>query len=166
MSFVYLLFLLVFVLIMIIYFFLRFGPKRCPRCGKRTWGTPGLPIGVRRMYFVCKRCNYRFTGHMRLPMWHHWSHVVICFSRDARFYKVGGSQNLRNRPNDPVLKTPINGWFFLRAGSTVFEKESPWSGDPRKKDWCSSRSIRRAGWRKSGSPPKVTVRTTPSWKRP
>ena len=51
-----------------VYFLLRFGPKRCPKCRSWTWGFPGVPIGVRRWHFHCKRCGTYFEGHFRLPM--------------------------------------------------------------------------------------------------
>jgi hypothetical protein len=51
-----------------VYFFLRFGPKRCPRCRKLAWGVFGPPIGIRRMHFHCKNCGTYFEGHRRLPL--------------------------------------------------------------------------------------------------
>src|SRR5437868_4213165 len=49
------------------YFWLRFGPIRCPQCRSWTFGYAGIPIGIRRMHFYCRRCNTRFSGHTRLP---------------------------------------------------------------------------------------------------
>ncbi len=51
-----------------VYFFLRFGAKRCPQCRKLVWGLPGAPIGIRRMHFRCKTCGVHFQGHKRLPL--------------------------------------------------------------------------------------------------
>jgi hypothetical protein len=58
----------IFVLFWAGYFWLRFGPKRCPRC--RTWvfGYWGVPVGIRMMHFHCKRCGMRFVGNKRLPV--------------------------------------------------------------------------------------------------
>jgi hypothetical protein len=50
------------------YFWLRFGPKQCPRCRRLVWGYPGVPVGIRVMHFHCGRCGQRFTGHKRLPL--------------------------------------------------------------------------------------------------
>ncbi len=50
------------------YFWLRFGPKPCPKCGSLTWGYWGTPIGVRRMHFHCKQCGEYFERHWRLPL--------------------------------------------------------------------------------------------------
>ena len=50
------------------YFWLRFGPKRCPNCRKLAWGVWGLPVGIRRMHFHCKRCGNDLQGHWRLPL--------------------------------------------------------------------------------------------------
>jgi len=52
----------------ILYFWLRFGPKRCPNCGKLTLGVFSHHIGIRKAYFVCKSCGTKFQGHHRLPM--------------------------------------------------------------------------------------------------
>lgn len=50
------------------YGWLRFGPKRCPKCGKLTMGVWGPPVGIRRMFFRCRVCGTRFEGHKRLPL--------------------------------------------------------------------------------------------------
>jgi len=50
------------------YFWLRFGPKRCPECRKRVWGVFGPHIGIRKMFFHCKVCGTYFEGHRRLPL--------------------------------------------------------------------------------------------------
>ena len=55
-------------LLLFAYFWLRMGPKRCPNCGKLTWGYWGVPIGIRRMHFHCKACGTRFQGSWRLPL--------------------------------------------------------------------------------------------------
>ena len=63
------LFLLGFFTLMLLgYFWLRFGPMRCPRCGRLVFGYPGIPVGIRRMHFHCKGCGTRFDGHYRLPL--------------------------------------------------------------------------------------------------
>jgi hypothetical protein len=50
------------------YFWFRFGPPRCPGCGRLTFGYAGTPIGVRWMHFHCQRCGRRFAAHPRLPL--------------------------------------------------------------------------------------------------
>ena len=51
-----------------LYSWLRFGPKRCPQCRTLTWGYWGTPIGSRRMHFHCRRCGAYFEGNRRLPL--------------------------------------------------------------------------------------------------
>ena len=58
----------VFALFWLAYFFLRFGPKRCPNCRRWTWGFFGIPVGIRRMHFRCKACGAKFQGNWRLPL--------------------------------------------------------------------------------------------------
>jgi hypothetical protein len=60
--------LMVVALLFTLYGWLRFGPKRCPKCGRMTWGVPGLPIGIRRWHFHCKGCGADSQGHWRLPL--------------------------------------------------------------------------------------------------
>jgi len=50
------------------YFWFRFGPLRCPRCRRLVWGYFGVPVGIRRMHFHCPGCETRFEGHKRLPL--------------------------------------------------------------------------------------------------
>jgi hypothetical protein len=50
------------------YFWLRLGPKRCPQCRRLTLGYWGPPVGIRRMIFHCAQCGSRFEGHKRLPL--------------------------------------------------------------------------------------------------
>jgi hypothetical protein len=50
------------------YVWLRFGPKRCPDCRTLVWGYAGIPVGIRKMHFHCRRCGKRFVGHKRLPL--------------------------------------------------------------------------------------------------
>ena len=52
----------------VLYAWLRFGPKRCPNCRGLTWGVPGVPVGIRRWHFHCKGCGTDFQGHWRLPL--------------------------------------------------------------------------------------------------
>jgi transposase-like protein len=52
---------------LVLYFWLRHGPKRCPKCGQRNWGVWGIPVGFQRMHFHCKRCGNDYQGHWRLP---------------------------------------------------------------------------------------------------
>ncbi len=63
-----LLLLLVVFFILVSYFWLRFGPKRCPKCGRLVFGVFGPHIGIRRMFFRCKACGTHFEGHRRLPL--------------------------------------------------------------------------------------------------
>jgi tRNA(Ile2) C34 agmatinyltransferase TiaS len=56
------------VCLVVLYGWLRFGPKCCPNCGTRTMGVWGPPIGIRRMFFRCKACGTRFEGRRRLPL--------------------------------------------------------------------------------------------------
>jgi ribosomal protein S27AE len=51
-----------------LYYWFRFGPKRCPRCGTLVFGYPGAPVGIRVFHFKCKNCGERFIGHRRLPL--------------------------------------------------------------------------------------------------
>ena len=60
--------LLLVVLPLSLYGWLRFGPKRCPKCGRLTWGAPGVPVGIRHWHFHCKRCGTDFRAHRRLPL--------------------------------------------------------------------------------------------------
>ena len=60
--------MVLFALVLCGYFWLRMGPKRCPDCGKLTWGVWGIPVGIRRMHFHCKACGTRFQGNWRLPV--------------------------------------------------------------------------------------------------
>lgn len=60
--------LLIIVFFAVGYVWLRFGPKRCPNCGKFTWGVMGPHIGIRRVYFKCENCGTKFEGHKRLPL--------------------------------------------------------------------------------------------------
>ena len=56
-----------FAMLLLAYFWLRHGPKRCPKCGKRNWGVWGMPIGFQRMHFRCEQCGHCYQGHRRLP---------------------------------------------------------------------------------------------------
>jgi hypothetical protein len=58
----------IFVAGVLLYFWLRFGPLRCPRCRTLNLGMFGPHIGIRRMHFRCRRCGERYTGHARLPL--------------------------------------------------------------------------------------------------
>ena len=55
-------------LLLAAYFWFRFGPLRCPRCGRWTFGYAGTPVGIRWMHFHCRKCGTRFSGHPRLPL--------------------------------------------------------------------------------------------------
>ncbi len=55
-------------LIFVGYFWIRFGPRRCPNCHKLVWGVFGPPIGIRCMHFRCKSCGTKFKGNKRLPL--------------------------------------------------------------------------------------------------
>ncbi len=63
-----LLFLLLIPFLILAYFWLRMGPKRCPNCKKLTWGIWGPHIGIRKMYFKCPVCGTKFEGNKRLPL--------------------------------------------------------------------------------------------------
>jgi len=54
--------------LVLVYFWFRFGPKKCPKCKTRVWGIPGPHIGIRKMYFECKKCGNKFEGHRRFPL--------------------------------------------------------------------------------------------------
>jgi hypothetical protein len=55
-------------LALLIYGWFRFGPMRCPACRRLVFGYAGVPVGIRRMQFHCRRCDARFEGHPRLPL--------------------------------------------------------------------------------------------------
>ena len=56
------------IVLLLVYLCLRLGPRRCPNCGKLTWGHFGKPWGPRRMQFHCKRCGHDFQGRCGLGM--------------------------------------------------------------------------------------------------